>query len=155
MSPRPGTPSNRLDRRALAGRPLPDREAGDVDFRAPGRVAMVAFPSVQLLDVVGPFEVLAAAGRVERDRGLGPGSALEFVGPAIGSLGAASGLTLGVDRDDADRPDSIDTLIVAGGIGSRAASREARLLRRLGIGPVAYRERFTGSSQGTVSRVGV
>jgi transcriptional regulator GlxA family with amidase domain len=88
---------------------------------------MVAFPSVQLLDVVGPLEVLAAATRAQSDRGRGPGYAIEIVGPERGTLRSASGLVLGVDRDYGDRPAHIDTLIVAGGTGSRAAARDPHL----------------------------
>jgi len=89
---------------------------------------MVVFPEVQLLDVVGPLEVLAAAGLAETSRGRGPGYAIEIVGPESGVVRASSGLTVGVDRTFEDRPDSIDTLIVAGGVGSRAASNDDRIL---------------------------
>jgi transcriptional regulator GlxA family with amidase domain len=92
------------------------------------RVFMVVFPEVQLLDVVGPLEVLAAAGLAETSRGRGPGYAIEIVGPEPGVVRASSGLTIGVDRTFEDRPDSIDTLIVAGGVGSRAASKDDRVL---------------------------
>ncbi|HPG25619.1 MAG TPA: DJ-1/PfpI family protein [Myxococcota bacterium] len=97
---------------------------------------MVAFPSVQLLDVVGPLEVLAAAGdaaarRRARDRESSsappPAYTIEIVGPEPGPLRASSGLTIHVDRAYEDRPDTLDTLIVAGGIGSRTAAHDPRL----------------------------
>ena len=94
----------------------------------PRRVAMVAFPKVQLLDVVGPLEVLAAGGLAETSRGRGPGYEIEVVGPELGVVRASSGLAVGVDRSYDDRPDTIDTLIVAGGVGSRAASNDDRIL---------------------------
>ena len=100
-------------------------KAGGHDAR---RVAMVVFPSVQLLDVVGPLEVLAGAGAREVDQGRGPGYAIEIVGPSPGLVRASSGLAIAVDRTWDDRPESLDTLIVAGGIGSRAAAREPRVL---------------------------
>jgi transcriptional regulator GlxA family with amidase domain len=89
---------------------------------------MVTFPNVQLLDVVGPLEVFSGAGTAERDRGRGPGYAIEVVGPEAGTVRASSGLVLGVDRGYDDRPETLDTLIVAGGIGTRAAVDDARLL---------------------------
>ena len=108
------------------------------------RAALVAFPEVQLLDVVGPLEVLAAAnlaaaGMDAASDALGPGDAgrdaigkrgysLEVVGPELKPLRAASGLHISVDRTYADRPEALDTLIVAGGIGSRTAARDPRLL---------------------------
>ncbi len=94
----------------------------------PRRVVMLAFPNVQLLDVVGPLEVLAAGGLAETSRGRGPGYAIEVVGPEPGVVRASSGLAVGVDRTFDDRPDSIDTLIVAGGVGSRVASADDRIL---------------------------
>jgi transcriptional regulator GlxA family with amidase domain len=94
----------------------------------PRRVAMVAFPAVQILDVTGPLEVLSSAGMAETSSGRGPGYAIEIVGPELGSLRASSGLSLGVDRTYADRPDSLDLLIVAGGLGSRTAVHDERLL---------------------------
>jgi transcriptional regulator GlxA family with amidase domain len=92
---------------------------------------MVAFPNVQLLDVVGPLEVLAAAGLAETSRGRGPGYAIEIVGPELGVVRASSGLSVGVDRVFDDRPDFVDTLIVAGGPGARAAGEDDRILEYL------------------------
>lgn len=97
-------------------------------LNVPRRVAMVAFPSVQLLDVVGPLEVLAAAGFAETSRDLGPGYSIEVVGPEPGFVRASSGLVIGVDRGFDDRPETIDTLIVAGGVGSRLASQDESVL---------------------------
>jgi transcriptional regulator GlxA family with amidase domain len=97
--------------------------------RPPRRVAMVAFSGVQLLDVVGPLEVLAAAGlAASLGESTEPGYRVEVVGPELTNLRAASGLRIGVDRTYFDRPEDLDTLIVAGGIGSRRAARDARVL---------------------------
>jgi transcriptional regulator GlxA family with amidase domain len=94
----------------------------------PRRIAMVAFPSVQLLDVVGPLEVLAAAGQTEQFRGTGPGYAIEIIGPKPGVVRASSGLSIGVDRAYDTVRSEIDTLIVAGGFGSRAAAKDEQVL---------------------------
>ncbi len=89
---------------------------------------MVCFPDVQLLDVFGPLEVLAAAGDAEREAGCGPGYALELVGPSVGPVVGSSRLTVMADRDWSDRPEDIDTLIVAGGTGTVAAAQDPALL---------------------------
>jgi transcriptional regulator GlxA family with amidase domain len=81
-----------------------------------------------MLDVTGPLEVLAQAGLREQFRGSDPGYAIEIVGPEVGPLDASSGLTLGIDRVYEDDLGPIDTLIVAGGIGSREAAKEERVL---------------------------
>jgi len=95
---------------------------------APRRVAIVVFPNLQALDVVGPLEVLAGAGFAEERRDQGPGYAIEIVGPEPGVVRASSGIVLGVDRSYEDRPEALDTLIIAGGIGSRAAAQDERVL---------------------------
>ena len=89
---------------------------------------MVVFPLVQILDVTGPLEVLSSAGMAEITREFGQGYAIEVVGPELGTLRASSGLRFGVDRTYEDRPEALDILIVAGGIGSRAAAEDERLL---------------------------
>ena len=93
------------------------------------RVAMVAFDQVQLLDVVGPLEVMAAASLAAAFRDeMSSGYETQIVGPELTQIRASSGLRIGVDRTYADRPDEIDTLIVAGGIGSRRAAHDERIL---------------------------
>jgi len=97
----------------------------------PRRVAMVAYGDVQLLDVVGPLEVLAAASLAAAfgsDPQVARGYESEVVGPELTTLRASSGLRIGVDRTYADRPEALDTLIIAGGIGSRRAARDRRIL---------------------------
>ena len=118
------TPASRHDnsRQPIQG---PDVKGA---MHSPRRVVMVAFPKFQILDVAGPLEVLASTGRLERSRNLGPGYEIEIVGPDRPPLRSSSGLTLGVDRVYDDSFDEIDTLIVAGGIGSRVALRDERIL---------------------------
>jgi transcriptional regulator GlxA family with amidase domain len=74
------------------------------------RVVIVAFPAVQSLDVAGPAEVFAAAGDEYR---------VEIVAPAAGMVRASSGLALWSDATLADVRGPIDTLVVAGGEGTR------------------------------------
>lgn len=93
------------------------------------RVSMVVYPGIQLLDVTGPLEVLAAASEAAAERWVDePGYALEIIGPEPGLVRASSGLRVGVDRAYADLPDTIDTLIVAGGAGTAQAIRDPAVL---------------------------
>ena len=120
----------------------------------PRSITIVAYPEVQSLDVTGPYEVFAIANRMvtspPEDSGLtvAPGRPpetpyrIEIVAPPaadrpgapFGSVRAASGLLLGVDRvlpadgrpRAADR--RIDTIVVAGGEGTEAAVRDAALV---------------------------
>jgi transcriptional regulator GlxA family with amidase domain len=58
------------------------------------RIAVVAFPDVQVLDVVGPLEVFAIASRVLELRGQLTPYAVEVVATRAGALAASSGIGL-------------------------------------------------------------
>jgi transcriptional regulator GlxA family with amidase domain len=95
-------------------------------------MALVAYPDVQMLDVVGPLEVFACATRFLPSGT--PGYAVEVLAASRGTVRASSGLTLGVDRPWAQVRGGLDTLLVAGGPGTiRAIGDEALLawLRRM------------------------
>ena len=89
----------------------------------PRRVAILAFPGVQSLDVTGPLEVFAgahtlveASGRTER------GYDVSVLTRDGAPLRTSSGLTIVPHGDFAHTPAPLDTLILAGGYGSREAS---------------------------------
>ncbi|MBV8957134.1 MAG: GlxA family transcriptional regulator [Actinobacteria bacterium] len=89
------------------------------------RVVAVAFPDVQILDVTGPLEVFSMATRL-LDRP-GHGYRVELVANTDGSVRASSGLELMASPLDKGRG-AIDTLMVAGGLGTRGAMRDAALI---------------------------
>ena len=70
----------------------------------PKRVAMLAYPDVQILDVVGPLEVFARTSRWLRDHRRHERDAydVEIVGLARGVFRASSGLRLYADRGFGD-----------------------------------------------------
>ncbi|KGM34828.1 hypothetical protein P409_07940, partial [Inquilinus limosus MP06] len=74
----------------------------------PRRIAVLAFPGVELLDVVGPLEAFAAASALHCKAGAPPVYAVEVMAARPGPVRAASGLTVLADRglDEA----GIDTL---------------------------------------------
>ena len=114
----------------MALRPVPAR---GILRNMPRRVAMLAFPGVQVLDVMGPLEVFSRAARWLRDAGRRSDLAyeVEIVGTTRGVFRTSSGLRLVADRRyDAVR-DGVDTLLVAGGIGMERWRRHAPLLRWL------------------------
>jgi transcriptional regulator GlxA family with amidase domain len=85
-------------------------------------VVVVAFPGVQPLDVVGPGEVFRAAA------GFAPGAySVEVVAREAGALAAGS-VAIQPDRTLAGCRGPIDTLVVAGGNGTRDALADRRLL---------------------------
>ncbi len=97
--------------------------------RAPRQIAILVFPGVQSLDVTGPLEVFAAAheliGRTGReDRGY----EVQIVSSDGAALRASSGLQIVPHLSFEQTPSRLDTLVLAGGHGSRAASADAATL---------------------------
>jgi transcriptional regulator GlxA family with amidase domain len=103
------------------------------------RVAILAFPRFQLLDVAGPADVF-----VEASRQLGDPRAyqVQVIGTEEGMLKSSGGLRLAVDSTVATHRGPIDTLLVAGSpnIEDMASDtqlqewlrRQARTVRRYG-----------------------
>ena len=91
-------------------------------------VVIVAYPDVQVLDVVGPLEVFARADRWAEHAGLS--SVYEPIVVNIDGtpFSTSSGLQISPQCSVADVASPIHTVIVAGGEGSRAAAVDTRLL---------------------------
>jgi transcriptional regulator GlxA family with amidase domain len=95
----------------------------------PRQIAILAFPDVQSLDVTGPLEVFSGAqtlieaiGRHDR------GYEVLVISRDSAPLRTSSGLTILPHSDFASTPARLDTLIVAGGSGSHAASKDLATL---------------------------
>lgn len=88
----------------------------------PRRIAFLVFPQFQILDATGPMAAFEIA---ERYR---PGTyRLRTVATIPGPVASSSGASL--QASSLGRADTVDTLIVAGGEGSRAAAACAKTLR--------------------------
>jgi transcriptional regulator GlxA family with amidase domain len=112
--------------------------------RSTRQVVIVLFDEVQSLDVTGPLEVLAGAGRVIQAAG-SAARAYEIRTLSVSGepLRTSSGLTIVPDGRLEYAPDRLDTLIVPGGRGARAAVADARLLAW--IAEASRRSRRTAS----------
>ena len=86
------------------------------------RIVILAYPGVQTLDVIGPAEVFRTATELAGD-----GYEVELVAPERGPLPTSS-VSICADRALADCRGPIDTLLVAGGTGSRAAREDDELI---------------------------
>src|SRR5437667_8119661 len=84
------------------------------------RIAMLAYPGAQILDVVGPLEVFSRTSRWLKDHGRRPDDAyvVEIVGVKRGVFPVSSGLRLYADRRFDQVRSGIDTLFIAGGMGT-------------------------------------
>ncbi len=95
------------------------------------RVAMLAYPDIQMLDVVGPLEVFSRTSRWLKDNGKRKDDAysLEILGLKRGVFRASSGLRLFADRRFDEVGRGIDTLMIAGGRGAERYRSHAPVLR--------------------------
>jgi transcriptional regulator GlxA family with amidase domain len=84
------------------------------------RIVVLAFPEVQSLDVAGPVEVFARAS---------PEYALTIAAPRRGPLPSQSGLVLHAERSIHDVRGPLDTLLIAGGMGTPAVMADRRVRR--------------------------
>jgi transcriptional regulator GlxA family with amidase domain len=110
----------------------------------PRQIAIVVYPAVEALDAVGPHEVFAAALRlVEASRSADRGYRVQLVAQHAAPVRCASGLTLQPEATLAELSGALDTLVVAGGDGSRAAIGNAELID--GIRAVAGRSKRVAS----------
>jgi transcriptional regulator GlxA family with amidase domain len=89
-------------------------------------VVLLAFDGVQLLDIAGPLQTFASTNDIARDRRGAP-YRLIVAARRGGALTTSSGLRL-VAEPIAGLWGAIDTLIVPGGPGIHAVSRDARTL---------------------------
>lgn len=106
--------------------------------RAPAPItAFIAFDGVQSLDVTGPWEVLHTAGRIAGS--LPDLRLLSLDGAAVVT---ESGLRLEVDGA-LDSVEELDTLIVAGGTGTRRAVEDVELIDAIA--------RLTGAARRTAA----
>jgi len=96
---------------------------------APRQVAIILFEGVQSLDVTGPLEVFAGAGRLlESTGGEGRSYEIRTFSRDGAPLQTSSGLTITPHGRLADVPAELDTLIIPGGAGSRKAAAEEALI---------------------------
>jgi len=90
-------------------------------------VVIVAFGGVQPLDVVGPHEVFAGAGRAAASMGRAGRYRVTVASESGGAVRAESGLELGTTPLP-QPPGRIDTLVLAGGTGADAAAQDEALV---------------------------
>jgi len=97
------------------------------------RVVFVVYPRITALDLVGPHEVFGAAGGYE----------LVVAAVAAGRVVTSRGPGIVADRSLTSARGPIDTLVVVGGEGAFAASRDPQLVRA--VSKLARRSRRVAS----------
>ncbi len=90
----------------------------------PRLIEFLLFPDFQLLDAAGPISTFEIGGRFQ------PGAyTLRIVAAEPGAIASSSGVTM--HAGTFARADKIDTLIVAGGDGTRPAALDPRVIRHV------------------------
>ena len=94
------------------------------------KVVMYAYHDAQILDITGPLEVFGRTARWLRDRGLTAdlGYRVEIIADEKGLIRTSSGMQLYAERSFRDMDEEIDTLLISGGPGHRAAMENTELL---------------------------
>jgi transcriptional regulator GlxA family with amidase domain len=93
----------------------------------PRHVEILTFPNVQLLDVSGPFQVLATANDLALQAGRPAPYAVKAIATQSGPIASSSGLAICAEPlPSPDQP--VDTLIIAGGIGVHALCTDQALI---------------------------
>jgi len=95
----------------------------------PKHIVMLAFAGAQILDVVGPLQILSGVND-ERPRE-DPAYRLMLLAERKGEVLTTSGVRLVADGAWTDLPRTIDTLIVAGGDGTREALQSVSLRKTI------------------------
>ncbi len=95
---------------------------------SPHRVLVLGYAPVQALDVTGPIEVFSLANRLAEEAGRRPPYRVDLVSSDGDPLETSSGYSLSVRSSYARVRGPIDTLLVAGGTGTRQAMTDAPLL---------------------------
>jgi transcriptional regulator GlxA family with amidase domain len=108
-------------------------------------IVVVAFPDVQVLDVMGPLEVFGRTARllVERGKRGDLAYSVEIVAATAGPIETSSGMKIVADRRFRDLRNGVDTLLVAGGRGAHTAARDPAM--RAWLARMATRVRRLGS----------
>lgn len=94
----------------------------------PRRVVVLIYPGFQALDAVGPLEVLSGANELCRREGKPEPYRVELVALRAGPQECESGYALVAPRAYSAVRGPIDTLIIAGGSGSRVVRHDPKLL---------------------------
>src|SRR5262249_50059460 len=96
------------------------------------RIVMVAFPGANAVDVIGPLEVFSVAAALRpNEAGEAPAYTTEVVATTAGTVGTQSGIGLVASHAVGAVRGRVDTLLVAGGLGTAAALEDRALLSAL------------------------
>lgn len=113
------------------------------------RIAMLAFPDANSLDVIGPLQVFAGASRymqlysAEQVPGTRMIYEVEILGLRAGPITTSAGFDIHAARGIDEVSEGIDTLLIAGGYGHTQMMRNAELL--VWLTAMASRVRRLGS----------
>lgn len=107
------------------------REVHDANNAHPIRVAILALPQSQVIDIVGPYEIFKSVEAIPQSPGYEqiPGYSVEVIGVADNQIVSGElGLSLLSDCTYKVLRGNVDTLLIAGGFGVIEAAKDEALL---------------------------
>lgn len=103
-------------------------------------IGIIIFNGCNIVDACGPAGVFGAANELARDRGANTQPyIIQFIGSAVGPIATSAGPCLYATKSIDQLPDGTDTIICAGGVGSRMMSLDHSAVRA--VASVAQRSR--------------
>lgn len=96
-------------------------------------IGIVIFNGCNIVDATGPAGVFGAANELAKSRGINrqPYS-IQFMGSTVGPIATSAGPSLYASRSVDRSANALDTLICAGGVGTRAMSHDTKAVRSVG-----------------------
>jgi transcriptional regulator GlxA family with amidase domain len=126
MSGIAANPHGSQDAHAMTNDPVSARPSLRSEYLR--RVAIVAVPDFELLDVAGPLSLFGSATHDGTVDGT-PAYQCHVIGLSAGLVTASIGAALNADAEIGDaEPESYDTILVAGGVGARDVRPDPSLL---------------------------
>jgi len=93
-------------------------------------IGIIIFSGCNIIDATGPAGVFGAANELAKDRGVNVQPyRIQFIGSTVGPIATSAGPSLYASKSLDPAPETIDTLICAGGVGSRSMSFDQHAVR--------------------------
>lgn len=93
-------------------------------------IGIIIFGGCNIIDATGPAGVFGAANELAKDRGINlMPYRIQFIGTTVGPIATSAGPSLYASKSIDRSADGIDTLICAGGVGTRAMSYDASAVK--------------------------
>lgn len=103
-------------------------------------IGIIIFNGCNIVDASGPAGVFGAANELAKQRGINTQPyTIQFIGSTVGPIATSAGPSLYATKSIEQTPEETDTIVCAGGVGSRTVSLDQTAVAA--VGAVAKRSR--------------